>query len=105
MKLEFNNINEIIDFLKEIGYTVEKNLCCPCKTDEKTLTINDKDLKEIWKDDWWKNPYQPYYPTNIPTYPYQPITTFDAQNDPELSKKFVMNNTQLKNTDKIELNK
>ena len=24
MKLEFNNINEILDFLQEIGYSIEK---------------------------------------------------------------------------------
>lgn len=94
MKLEFNNINEIIDFLKELGYTVEK---CNWKIDKVCSGIDEKeensDEKKESLEDWWKkipqnpyplNPYNPYYPN----YPNYPIVTFDAMNDPSLSEKF-----------------
>lgn len=89
MELKFNSIDEIISFLTEIGYEVNKKCCGKCKeenTGEGTLT------KEI-DEDWWKkipqNPY-PYSPTNpyTPWYPNYPIVTYDAMSDPHLSSKF-----------------
>lgn len=89
MKLEFNGLEEVIDFLKNIGYTVEKINWKIDKVCEEGKSNEEKELS----DDWWKklpqnpypfNPYNPYYPT-CPTYP---IVTFDAMNDPSLSEKF-----------------
>lgn len=80
MKLEFNNINEVIDFLKEIGYNVEKQYFTMPKEDNK-----EEDNKQV--DEWWKKNYQPY-PFSTPSYPYPPLTYYNAQIDPNLSEKF-----------------
>lgn len=65
MEIQFDSINEIIAFLEEIGYTVEK----------KSLF---KDMERI------TNPFTPVTP-NIPSYPYPPITvTYDANKATEV---------------------
>lgn len=54
MKLEFDSIEEMINFLRSQGYIVGKN----------------------WGEITPWNPLQPYHP--IPTYPYPPITIGDT---------------------------
>ena len=88
MKLEFNNINEILDFLQEIGYSIEKKDLAVENTSE-IETTEDKDDKNDWIKDFPKNPY-PYIPTNPynPWYPNYPIVSWEAMRDPNLSSKF-----------------
>lgn len=97
MKIEFNNLTEILDFLKEIGYKVTKQDCCGnCKKEgkesdeplnilEKTFKTNPEDFKELPK-----NPFTPTYPY----YPSFPIVTC-VKEDPELSKKFSVNKSNI----------
>ena len=67
MKIQFESISEIISFLEEIGYTVEK----------KDLL---KDFTKI------TNPFSPVTP-NIPSYPYSPVTvTYDKNKTTEIQK-------------------
>lgn len=54
MKLEFDSVEEMINFLRSQGYIVGKN----------------------WGEITPWNPYPPYHP--MPTYPYPPITVGDT---------------------------
>ncbi len=67
MKLEFDNIQEMISFLEEVGYEVKKGT--------------------------FLHPYSPVTPNPfVPNYPYQPtVTYYDAKEDPNLSKKIMCN--------------
>ena len=47
MKLEFNNINEILDFLQEIGYSIEKKDLA-VENPSEIETTGDKDDKNDW---------------------------------------------------------
>lgn len=88
MELIFENIEEIIDFLKDIGYYIVKNNENIEKVTEEELEEEKGNTKD-WIKDLPKSPY-PYIPTNpyIPWYPNYPMVTFDAIHDPNLSSKF-----------------
>lgn len=89
MKLEFNNINEMLDFLKEIGYSIEKKDTTVENLNEAETTEEKENIKD-WIKDLPKNPY-PYIPTNPynPWYPNYPIVTYmEVMRDPNLSSKF-----------------
>jgi hypothetical protein len=96
MKLEFDTLDEMINFLIMLGYRVEKRTIegmeeIEGKIEEKTLTITDKELEEMRK----KFPQNPYpYPTTSPYYPIYPSypVTCDTRQDENLSSKFYMNN-------------
>ncbi len=81
MKLEFDNIDEMVAFLKHLGYNVEQ-----------PKEVKEDDIEEK-KDDLTKNipqvPY-PYMPTSpyTPWYPNYPIVTYETMKDPNLSSKF-----------------
>lgn len=83
MKLEFDNFQEIIKFLDDAGYKVTRK---DDENDSELISVtkdfpklNPNDLKDI------PNPFSPSYPPYTTT----PIVTYEAQNDPELSKKFI----------------
>lgn len=74
MKLEFNSLTEIIDFLKEIGYTVEKQDFLSNEEFQKKLDeIKHTPARKLNDIPW--NPFEPHYPS----YPYPPITVTNEQ--------------------------
>jgi hypothetical protein len=99
MRLEFNNLAEIFNFLEEIGYNVTKKCCKTCKEKEERDKVDDenlifteekiKDLKFPPSPSTPYNPFTPYYPIYA-DYPITTTTYDAATQDPEFSKKISM---------------